>query len=63
MGHSICDILGMVGPIDRNKKEMSQLNAILTSILTLTFELEFSSSNCISGIGGLIVMEQKGGGR
>ena len=29
-------------------------------LLTLTFDLEFSTSNCISGIGGLIVMEIKG---
>ena len=42
-----------------NKKEMSQLDATLTRVrLTLTFDLE--SSNCISGKGGPIVMEQKG---
>ena len=28
---------------------------------TFTFDLEFSKSNCISGMGGPIVMEQKGG--
>ena len=40
---------------------MSQLDAALTGVpLTLTFDLEFSRSNCISGMGGLIVMEQKG---
>ena len=27
--------------------------------LTLTFDLKFSRSNCISGMGGLIVMERK----
>ena len=44
-----------------NKKEMSQLDAMLTRVpLTLTFDLEFSRSNCISGMGGLIVMERKG---
>ena len=40
---------------------MSQLDAALTGVpLILTFDLEFSRSNCISGMGGLIVMEQKG---
>ena len=35
-----------------NKKEMSQLDATLTRVpLTLTFHLEFSRSNCISGMG------------
>ena len=44
-----------------NKKEMSQLDATLTRVpLTLTFDLEFSRSNCISGMGGSIVMERKG---
>ena len=46
-----------------NKKEMSQLDATLTRVpltLTLTFDLEFSRSNCISGMGGPIVMEWKG---
>ena len=44
-----------------NKKEMSLMDATLTRIpLTLTFDLEFSRSNCISGMGGLIVMERKG---
>ena len=56
--HSICHILGMVM---WNKKEMSQLDAMLTRVpLTLTLDLEFSRSNCISGMGGSIVMEQKG---
>ena len=40
-----------------NKKETSQLDATL---LTLTFDLEFSRSYCFSGMGGQIVMEQKG---
>ena len=32
----------MVGPIDVKKKEMSQLDAMLTRVpLTLTFDLEF----------------------
>ena len=45
----------------RNKKEMSQLDATLTRVpVTLTFDLEFSRSNCISGMGGPIVMERKG---
>ena len=40
---------------------MSQLNAALTGVpLTLTFDLEFSRSNCIPEMGGLIVMERKG---
>ena len=45
-----------------NKKEMSQLDAKLTRVrrLALTFDLEFSRSNCISRMGGPIVMEQKG---
>ena len=45
--HSFCHILGMVGPINVKHKEMSQLDAVLTSIplaLTLTFDLEFSRS-------------------
>ena len=39
MEYYICHILGMVGPIDvRQKKEMSQLNAMLTRVpLILTF--------------------------
>ena len=44
-----------------NKKEMSQLDATQTGVSsTLTFDFEFLRSNCISGIGGPIVMEQKG---
>ena len=44
-----------------NKKEISELDATLTRVpLTLTFDLESSRSNCISGMEGLIVMEQKG---
>ena len=44
-----------------NKKEMSRLDATLTWVpLTLTFDLEFSRSNCISGMGGPIVTERKG---
>ena len=44
-----------------NTKEMSQLDAALTGVpLTLTFDLEFLQSNCISGMGGPIVMERKG---
>ena len=43
-----------------NKKEMSQLDVKRTRVpLTLTFDLEFSRSNCISGMGGPIVMEWK----
>ena len=45
-----------------NKKEMSQVDATLTRVpLTLTFDLdiELSRSNCISGMGGPIVMERK----
>ena len=42
---------------------MSQLDAALTGVpLTLTFDLEFSRSNCISGMGGQIVMERRGTG-
>ena len=44
-----------------NKKEMSRMDATLTKVpFTLTFDLEFSRSNCISGMGGPIVMERKG---
>ena len=42
---------------------MSQLDATLTRVpltLTLTFDLENSRSNCMSGMGGSIVMERKG---
>ena len=40
---------------------MSQLDAMMTRVsLTLTVDLEFSRSNCISGMGGPIVMERKG---
>ena len=43
-----------------NKKEMTQLDATLNKVpLILTFDLEFLRSNCISGMGGPIVMEQK----
>ena len=39
---------------------MSQLGAALTGVpLTLTFVFEFLRSNCISGMGGPIVMEQR----
>ena len=42
---------------------MSQLDTAPTEVpLTLTFDLELSRSNCISGMGGPIVMEQKGMG-
>ena len=51
----------MVAPIDVKQKEMSQLDATLTRVpLTLTFDLEFLGSNCISGMGGPIVIERKG---
>ena len=44
-----------------NKKEMSQLDAMLTRVdLTLTFDLEFLRSNCISGMEGPNVMGRKG---
>ena len=40
---------------------MSQLDAVLTGLpLTMTFDLEFTRSNCISGMGGPIVIQQKG---
>ena len=47
-----------------NKKEMSHLDATLTRVpVTVTFDLDFwpwnLRSNCISGMGGSIVMEQK----
>ena len=61
--NSICHIIVMVGPIDVKQKEMSRLDATLTRVpLTLTFDLEFSRSNCISGMGGPIAMEWKGQG-
>ena len=50
-----------------NKKEMSQLDAMLTRVpltLTLTFDLEFQgqivSRESAAGMGGRIVMEWKG---
>ena len=40
---------------------MSQLDVMLTRVaLTLTFDLEFLRSDCISGMRGPIVMERKG---
>ena len=45
-----------------NKKEMSQMDAMLTSVpFTLTFDLDFFRSNFISGTGGPIVMEWRDG--
>ena len=39
---------------------MSQQDAALTGVLlTFAFDLEFSRSNCISGMGGPIIMERK----
>ena len=44
-----------------NTKEMSRLDTALAVVpMTLTFDLEFWRSNCISGMGGPIVMERKG---
>ena len=44
-----------------NTKELSQQYAALTGVFfTFAFDLEFSRSNCISGMGGPIVMERKG---
>ena len=43
-----------------NTKEMSQQDAVLIGVLsTFTFDLKFSRSNSISGMGGPIVMELK----
>ena len=43
-----------------NIKEMSQLDTALTGVpLNFTFYLELSRSNCISWIGGPIVMERR----
>ena len=51
----------MIGPVDVKEKEMCQLDATLTRVpLTLNFDLEFSRSNFISGMGGPIVMERRG---
>ena len=45
----------------RNTKEMSQQDTVFTGVLlTFAFDLEFSRSNCILGMGGPIVMEWKG---
>ena len=57
--HSICPILGMVGPIDVKQKG-NELTGCYADLGTFTFDLEFSRSNCISGLGGPIVMERKG---
>ena len=54
--HSICHILGMVGPIDVKQKG-NESTGCYADMGTLTFDLEFSGSNCISGMGGPIVME------
>ena len=62
--HSICHILGMIGPNDvKHKKEMSRLDATLTRVsLNLTFDLELwpFKVKFISGMGGPVVMERKG---
>ena len=43
-----------------NTKEMRRLDAALTGVpLALNCDLEFSRSNCNSGMGGPIVMERK----
>ena len=58
--HSICHIFSVQLMW---KKEMSQLVATLSKVpltLTLTFDLEFSRWNCISRMGGPIVMARKG---
>ena len=61
--HYVWHTLGMTGPIDVKQKGMSQLDDTLTRVpLTLTFDLEISRSNCISGMGGPIVMERRGRG-
>ena len=63
--HSICHILEMVSPIDMKQKRkwvnwmLCWLGYLWSWHLTLTFDLENSRSNCISGMGGSIVMEQK----
>ena len=50
----------MAGPFDAKQNEMSPLDATVTRVpLTLTFDLEFLRSNCISGMGGPIVIKQK----
>ena len=56
----------MVGPIDV-KQKWKWVNWMLLWLrylwpwpLTLTFDFKFSRSNCISGMGGPIVMEWKG---
>ena len=53
--------LGMVGPIDVKQKgnESTTLTRVPLT-LTFIFDLEFSRSNCISGMGDPIVMEGKG---
>ena len=44
-----------------NTKQMSQQDAALTGLLlTFVFDLECSRSNCISEMGGPILMERKG---
>ena len=44
-----------------NTKEMSQQDAALTGVVvTFAFDFQFSRSDCISGMGGLIIMEWKG---
>ena len=55
--HSICHILGIVGPVDVKQKG-NELTGCYAD--WGTFDLEFSRKNCISGMGGLIVMEWKG---
>ena len=56
----------MIGPIDvkKNRKRANWMLRWLGYLwpwpLTLTFDLENSRSNCISAMGGSIVMERKG---
>ena len=47
----------MVGPIDVKQKGNESTECCADSG---TYDLEFLRSNCISGMGGPIVMEQKG---
>ena len=63
---SICHILGIVGPIDVSKERKwvnwmpCWLGYLWSWPLTSTFDLEFSRSNCISGMGDPIVMVRRG---
>ena len=55
----MCHILGIVSPIDVKQNGNESIGSYADQG-TFDFDLEFSRSNCILGMGGPIVMEWKG---